>query len=58
MNKEKREVEIKNALITFIVGNFQLEGQPEPLKSKVIDIACGLYELFESYYTFPEKDLG
>lgn len=46
--KESKELEIKNALVEYIKNNFTLEGDAILVNQKVIDLAVGLFDLFES----------
>ena len=57
--REGQEIELKNALVAYIRKNFVLEGKKELVNQKVLELACGLYDLFVLFLnTYPQNNSG
>lgn len=55
---EQKEIQIKTATMKFIKDNFEFEGSPEALKSKLYDTNEKLYKLILSFMGIPPDELS
>lgn len=43
---ERTEVHLKKTIIRFLKESVEFEGTPEKIQAKLLELTCGLYDIF------------